>query len=40
MIGKVDYSKKDNFDLEQIIYVKPSSNFNDIKYVLIVKGEK
>ncbi len=40
MIGKVDYSKKDNFDLEQIIYVKPSSNFNDIKYVSIVKGEK
>lgn len=37
LIGEVVSSKKDDFDLEQIVYVKPSSSFDDINYVSILK---
>ena len=35
-IGIVDSVSKDNFDLEQIVYVKPSVDFNRINYASIV----
>lgn len=40
MIGKVVSTKKDNFDLEQIVSVKPSSNFDDINYVAILRRKQ
>ena len=40
VIGKVTSVKKDNFDLEQIVSVKPSSNFDNINYVSILRSVK
>lgn len=40
IIGKVTSIKKDNFDLEQIVNVKPSSNFDDINYVSILRRKQ
>ena len=39
-IGKVISTKKDNFDLEQIVSVKPISNFDDINYVSILRRKQ
>lgn len=38
-IGNVVDVKKDNFDLEQIVYVKPSVDFNSINYVSIMRSK-
>lgn len=37
LIGYVDKVKKDNFDLSKTVYVNPVSNFDDIKYVSVLK---
>ena len=37
LIGYVDSIVKDNFDLTQIIYVKPNADFNDLNYVAVLK---
>lgn len=37
LIGYTDKVKKDNMDLENIVYVKPISNFDDINYVSVLK---
>lgn len=37
LIGKVSGSKKDNFDLTMLIEVIPSSNFDDLNFVTVLK---
>ena len=37
IVGKVEYIKKDNFDLSNIIYVKPIINMDDLNYISILK---
>lgn len=37
LVGHVKYIEKDNFDLTMIAYVTPSSNFDDLNYVAVLK---
>lgn len=36
-IGEVEKIKKDNYGISNILYVKPNCNFNNIKYVMVIK---
>lgn len=38
-IGHVHFITRDNFDLSKTVYVKPSFDFNNIKYVTVVKRD-
>lgn len=40
LIGKIEKVKKDKYDLEQIVTIKPFSNFDNIRYVAIIKRKK
>ena len=40
LIGTVATTKKDNYDLEQLVYINSSSNFDDINYVSILRREE
>lgn len=39
-IGKVSKIKKDKYDLEQIVYIESLVNFDDIRYVAVLKRKK
>lgn len=36
-IGEVEKIKKDNYGISNILYVKPNCNFNNIRYVMVIK---
>ncbi|MBP3920013.1 MAG: rod shape-determining protein MreC [Bacilli bacterium] len=38
-IGNVESIATDNFDLSKVVKVKPGTDFDDISYVAIIKGE-
>ena len=33
------YGKKDEYDLEQIVYVKPCVNYNNINYIAVMRSK-
>lgn len=39
VIGRVDSVSLDHFELAKTVYVKPSTDFNDISYVTIIRRE-
>lgn len=39
LIGKVNSIKSDKYDVSKVINVKPSSNFNNFKFVAVLKRE-
>ena len=39
VIGRVDSVELDHFELAKTVYVKPSTDFNDISYVTIIRRE-
>lgn len=39
MIGRVNSVELDHFELAKTVYVKPSTDFNDISYVTIIRRE-
>lgn len=38
-VGKVYEVKKDEYDLEQIVYVKPCVNYNNINYIAVMRSK-
>lgn len=40
LLGTVDKISSDHFDLAKTVYVTPSANFNNIKYVTVLKRSK
>ncbi len=39
LVGTVEKSTKDSVDLTQIVEIKPAANFNDIRFVTVIKRE-
>ena len=40
LIGKIKDAKKDTYGLSYIITLTPSTNFNNINIVSVIKGDK
>ena len=37
LIGSVEEIVEDKYNVSKVIYIKPSSNFNDLKFVKVLK---